>query len=243
MNTDTKLFAGCSKVSIKAEECFRPMLNYVLVSKEAYDELLQQAPDSIKHSMEIAFVPVVTLGEKQDCEPSAVSLGEDKAYMEEQHHKKGDKKVKRKTPLQRRMQRPCATLTYNLLKTGEDKEKLLMEYERRMEKFLSYLEEADCIDEKEEEFWMKLFSGEEVDVRVKIHWLGTAGGLVYLLKLMKKEKLFSTPKMWSFWDWVAQRFVFANEEPVSENLRKNHETENTKLRKKIRQAVDALVYR
>ena len=155
----------------------------------------------------------------------------------------GGKRDKRETPLQRRMKRAGASLTYNLLKREGDKEKLLMEYERRMGKCLSYLDEADCINEKEEEIWMKLFSGEEVDVKVKIHWYGSAGGLVFLLKQFRQEKLFSTPKMWSFWDWVAQRFVFANEDPVSENLRKNHETEDTVLRKKIRQAVDALVYR
>ena len=155
----------------------------------------------------------------------------------------GGKRDKRETPLQRRMKRAGASLTYNLLKREGDKEKLLMEYERRMGKCLSYLDEADCIDEKEEEIWMKLFSGEEVDVKVKIHWYGPTGGLVFLLKQFRQEKLFSTPKMWSFWDWVAQRFVFANEKPVSENLRKNHETEDTVLRKKIRQAVDALVYR
>lgn len=155
----------------------------------------------------------------------------------------GGKRDKRETPLQRRMKRAGASLTYNLLKREGDKEKLLMEYERRMGKCLSYLDEADCINEKEEEIWMKLFSGEEVDVKVKIHWYGSAGGLVFLLKQFRQEKLFSTPKMWSFWDWVAQRFVFAYEDPVSENLRKNHETEDTVLRKKIRQAVDALVYR
>ena len=155
----------------------------------------------------------------------------------------GGKRGKRETPLQRRMKRAGASLTYNLLKTGEDKEKLLMEYERRMGNFLDHLDEADCIDEKEEAAWMKLFSGKEVDPRVKLHWLGPAGGLVFLLKLFRQENLFSTPQMWSFWDWVAQRFVLANEDPVSENLRKNHETEDTVLRKKIRQAVDALVYR
>ena len=243
MNTDTNLFAGCSKVSIKAEECFRPMLNYVLVSKEAYDELLQHAPHSTKHSMEIAHVTMVTVVEEKDCEPSTVSPGEDKAYMEEQYHKKGGKKMKSETPLQRRMKRPRATLTYNLLKTGGDKEELLMEYERRMGNCLDYLDEANCIDEKEEEAWMKLFSGEEVDVKVKIHWSGTTGSLAYLLKLMKKEKLFSTPKMWSFWDWVTKRFVLANEEPAPANLRTYNIPTNDTLRKKIRQAVDALVYR
>lgn len=243
MRESLEKFAGCSKMSIKAEDCFRPMLNYVLVSKEAYDELVQQAPDSTKHSMEIAFVPVVTLGEEQDCEPSAVSPREDKAYMEEQYHKKGGKKVTRETPLQRRMKRPRATLTYNLLKREGDKEKLLMEYERCMGNFLSNLEEEDCIDEKEEEIWMKLFSGKEVDVKMKVHWLGPKGGLAYLLKLIRAEKLFSTPKMWSFWDWIAQRFLLANEEPAPDTLRKYHETEDTVLRKKIRQAVDALVYR
>ena len=185
----------------------------------------------------------VTERKDPDCEPSTVSPREDKAYMEEQQHKKGDKKVKRKTPLQRRMQRPRATLTYNLLKTGGDKEKLREEYERRMGNFLSYLDEADCIDEKEEEAWMKLFSGEEVDVKVKIHWSGTTGSLAYLLKLMKKEKLFSTPKMWSFWDWVTKRFVLANEEPAPASLRTYNIPTNDTLRKKIRKAVDALVYR
>lgn len=155
----------------------------------------------------------------------------------------GGRRGKRETPLQRRMKRPGASLTYNLLKREGDEVKLLMEFERRMGKFLSNLEEADCIDEKEEQIWMMLFSGKEVDPRVKLHWLGPAGGLVFLLKQFRQEKLFSTPQMWSFWDWVAQRFLFANEDPVSENLRKNHETENTVLRKKIRQAVDALVYR
>lgn len=155
----------------------------------------------------------------------------------------GGKRGKRETPLQRRMKRAGASLTYNLLRREGDKKKLREVYERRMGKCLSYLDEADCINEKEEEIWMKLFSGEEVDVNVKLHWLGSAGGLVFLLKQFRQEKLFSTPKMWSFWDWVAQRFVFANEKPVSENLRKNHETEDTVLRKKIRKAVDALVYR
>lgn len=155
----------------------------------------------------------------------------------------GGKRGKRETPLQRRMKRAGASLTYNLLKREGDKEKLREVYERRMGKCLSYLDEADCIDEKEEEIWMKLFSGEEVDVKVKIHWYGPTGGLVFLLKLFRQEKLFSTPKMWSFWVWVSQRFVLANGEPAPDTLRKYHETEDTELRKTIRQAVDALVYR
>lgn len=77
----------------------------------------------------------------------------------------GGKRGKRETPLQRRMKRAGASLTYNLLKREGDKEKLREVYERRMGKCLSYLDEADCIDEKEEEIWMKLFSGEEVDVK------------------------------------------------------------------------------
>lgn len=234
MDRSLKIFADCSKVSIKVEECFRPMLN-VLVSKEAFDELFKR----VEHAMKRAHLTVWIEGNSD----TAVSQGEDRAYVEKRYTNKGGFKVKRETPLQRRMKRPGASLTYNLLKREGDEVKLLMEFERRMGKFLSHLDEADCIDEKEEQIWMMLFSGKEVDPRVKLHWLGPAGGLVFLLKLFRQEKLFSTPQMWSFWDWVAQRFVLANEDPVSENLRKNHETENTVLRKKIRQAVDALVYR
>lgn len=234
MNRSLEKFAGCSKMSIKVEECFRPMLN-VLVSKEAFDELFKR----VEHSMKRAHL-TVWIEENSD---TAASQGEDRAYVEKRYTNKGGFKVKRETPLQRRMKRAGASLTYNLLKREGEKEKLREVYERRMGKCLSYLDEANCIDEKEEEIWMKLFSGEEVDVNVKVHWLGSAGGLVFLLKQFRQEKLFSTPQMWSFWDWVAQRFVFANEEPAPDTLRKYNETENTALRKTLRKAVDALVYR
>ena len=216
---------------------------FVWKQKVSFDGICSEAIRSVNSNES----EQVTERKDPDCDPMLAPQEGNELVMKIELALKrannGGRRGKRKTPLQRRMQRARATLTYNLLKTGGDKEELLMEYERRMGNCLDYLDEADCIDEKEEEAWMKLFSGEEVDVKVKIHWSGTTGSLAYLLKLMKKEKLFSTPKMWSFWDWVTKRFVLANEEPAPASLRTYNIPTNDTLRKKIRQAVDALVYR
>lgn len=238
-------FSGCSQESMTFEVNLDKLLDYVVTTRTAKsDDLFQQSMNNDRFTKE------------SECNTDLIAPEGDPMLAPQEGNElvmkieltlkranNGGKRDKRETPLQRRMKRAGASLTYNLLKREGDKEKLREVYERRMGKCLSYLDEADCIDEKEEEIWMKLFSGEEVDVKVKIHWYGPTGGLVFLLKLFRQEKLFSTPKMWSFWVWVSQRFVLANGEPAPDTLRKYHETEDTELRKTIRQAVDALVYR
>ena len=238
-------FSGCSQESMTFEVNLDKLLDYVVTTRKAKsDDLFQQSMNNDRFTKESECN---TEQQDPDCNPMSAPQERNELVLKIELALKqannGGKRDKRETPLQRRMKRAGASLTYNLLKREGDKEKLLMEYERRMGKCLSYLDEADCINEKEEEIWMKLFSGEEVDVKVKIHWYGPTGGLVFLLKQFRQEKLFSTPKMWSFWVWVSQHFVLANGEPAPDTLRKYHETEDTELRKTIRQAVDALVYR
>ena len=70
MDRSLEIFADCSKVSIKVEECFRPMLN-VLVSNEAFDELFKR----VEHAMKRTHL-TVWIEENSD---TAVSQGEDRA--------------------------------------------------------------------------------------------------------------------------------------------------------------------
>ena len=65
---------------MRVEEGLKPMLNYVLIEKETYDELLQEVEQSVKHLKESAHM---TLWKEEDGEPSAVLPWGVEVYMEE----------------------------------------------------------------------------------------------------------------------------------------------------------------